>query len=212
MKIGIILIALLLVAFPCYASDVGVEVKAGLYFPTDEEIQKGKNVQANLEWKNIYLFGQWISTERRIAGQRAGMLDIYGIGVGLKMPINKYLKVWSQIGYYIPNSEMSGTMKFEESQWLYWRDFGERFAYNGVTPLTVYSYEIKSDFGGAIGLEGKYPITKHIETGLDFGYNLLQFKEQFWARHPKVSESWIETRQTKNFSGFTLGLSATWRF
>ena len=209
-----LIIILCFISFPVFGSDWSLEGKTGQYFPTDKEIQNGHFAQINLIRQDIYIFGSLINSERRLGGQRAGEIDIYGIGLGIKFPISKYVKFWGQVGYYIPDSQMSGTMQFEESQWLNWRDWGQRFAYNGVIPLRIYSYDIQSNFGGAIGLEGQRPLTKHLSIGMDVGYNFLQFIETFKAIHPNVAQngSWIETRQDKNFGGATLGLKISYKF
>ncbi len=219
-RFNVILIFLFLVfpAISCPASDWSVNAKGGMYFPTDNELQGGKYIQAELQWKKLYVFGQWTSDmERRIAGQRAGLIDIYGIGFGVKFPISQYVKAYGQIGYYFPKSELEGKTSdwntgYYESHWLYWRSFGQTHGLN-CDGYTIFEYKIRKAIGAAIGLNIDYPLSRHLAAGLDLGYQFLRFQETFYARHPLNPQLYYaQTRQEKDFGGFNLGINLTWRF
>jgi len=197
-----------------WASDVSVTAKGGAYLPTDKELQSGYSVQADLNWKVFYLFGQYIETERRIAGQRAGTTDIWGFGLGMKVPVGDYVKAWGQMGYYHPTTDLVDGSKYEESHWLYWRKWGTNHNYDVGWYTHQYNYKIQGGFGGALGIDLLYPISKHLILGFSAGYQALKFHETFYARSKGWTQGagWIQTIQDKNYSGFILEVEATWRF
>lgn len=221
-KLIILFLALaIFVPLSAFASDFSVTGKGGMFFPTDTQFQQGNNFQLNINWKSLYVFGSYTMTERRIAGQRAGAFDILGIGLGLSVPIHKFISLWGQAGYYIPNSELEGSTagnnwddwsNYRETHYLYWNKWGQEHNYN-TKPYTIYEYKVSGNVGGAVGLDLTYPIFKNTTVGLNVGYQLLRLREQFYARYaPSPQTSWIETRQQANLSGAVLGLELTYRF
>jgi hypothetical protein len=221
-KILLVMLAMILLPMVVFSSDWSLNAKGGMYFPNDKDLQSGKYVQVDLQWKNVYLFGQYIpEMERRIAGQRAGMLDIWSVGMGIKFPINQYLKVYGQFGYYIPTSEMSGGKTtsdwsdcryFREAQWLYWKNWGSTHGYD-VSAYQIFEYKIKSALGAGVGLEATYPLSKHWSTGMNFGSTYLRFQETFYARNvSNPLNSYIQTRQEKDFGGLNLGINLEYKF
>jgi len=204
------------------ASDISLAVKGGMYFPTDSQFQQGSYLQLNLKWKNVYAFGSYTMTERRIAGQRAGAFNILGLGLGLDIPITKNFSIWGQGGYYIPKSELVGSTAghefnewahFQEVHYLNWQKWGTEHHYN-VDLYKIYEYRVASgNIGGAIGFNLLQPLSKHIDIGIVTGYQFLKFKETFYARNPSCpSVSYIQTRQDANLSGLILGATLTYNF
>ena len=221
-KTSLIVLFIILLTGTAYASDVSLTVKEGMYFPTDSQFQQGNHLQLNLNWKNIYVFGSYTMTSRRIAGQRAGAFNVLGFGLGLDIPITKNLSIWGQGGYYMPNSELIGTTAghdfdewahFQEVHYLYWQKWGVEHNY-GVNSYRIYEYQIATgSLGGAVGLNLLQPISKHIDLGIIAGYQLLRFTETFYARYPaRPQVSYIQTRQDANLSGLILGVSLTYKF
>lgn len=197
---------------PCWAIDLDLSASYRMVFFSDESLQQGQGIEIRASHKSVYLWGSYDSTEMRLYGQRAGKVNIIGAGLGLKIPLTDQIKLWFQGGYYFPESKMEGEGKFEEAQWLQWRQWGHNFSYN-TDGYRIYEYDIKPNLGGAAGLEANFLVYKNISLSVDAGYHFLRFKEQFWARNPACPDiSYIETRQEKDFSGFTLGLNLTWRF
>lgn len=205
---------IILASLTARASDLSITAKGGVYLPTDKELQSGYSVQADLNWRVFYLFGQYIETERRIAGQRAGMTNIWGFGLGMKVPIGDYVKVWGQMGYYHPTTDLVDGSKYEESHWLYWKEWGAPRNYDVGWYTHQYDYKIQGNFGGALGIDLLYPISKYMTVGFSAGYQSLKLQETFYARSKGWTQQagWIQTIEDKNYSGFTLGIEASWRF
>jgi hypothetical protein len=220
----IILAALLVLLLPTalWASDVSLAVTGGIYFPTDTQFQEGRHIQINLKWKNIYTFGSYTMTERRIAGQGAGEFNIFGIGGGLHIPITKNLSMWGQVGYYMPKSNLTGSTQDGdwytganniEVHYLYWNQWGTNHQYN-VQNYGIYECKlVAGNIGGALGLNLVQPISKKIDVGISLAYMFLRFKETFYARYaPCPTVSYIQTRQDVKLDGGILGISITYRF
>lgn len=218
-KISTFAVILLFWSSIVFGSDLSLSAKGGGYAPVDDELRMGYQAQVNIEWKPIYLFGQYLNTQRRIAGQCAGSTDIYGFGIGIDVPVHKYVSLWGQFGYYLPNSSLEGTWSgwgshtFVETLSLYWRRWGEEHHYN-VSAYTIYKYRIQPNFGGQLGIDVRYPLSKHLDIGFSSGYTFLKFQETFYAMTPcwTPTNGKIETIGSKNYSGFTFGMQATWRF
>jgi len=203
-----------------WASDVSLTARGGVYLPTDAEMQTGKNIQVDLKWKVVYLYGSYTDMTRRIAGQQSGQYRLYSVGAGLNVPISKYVNVWGQCGYYSPSADMQDAGKLTvpdgsmgEAQFLYWREWGNDYNYD-VSAYSVYSYKVRGNIGGAVGTDIHYPITKHLEVGVSASYTFLKLPETYYAYLPQYSGNggMIETIKDKNLSGFGIGLNLTYRF
>ena len=210
----LLFIVILIFPLNVWPSDLSLTAKGGVYLPTDKELQSGYTAQVDLNWKAFYAFGQYIETRRRIGGQRAGTANIWGFGLGMKVPVGDYIKVWGQMGYYHPTTDLVDGSKYEESHWLYWKEWGAPRNYDVGWYTHQYDYKIQGNFGGALGIDLLYPISKHVTAGFSAGYQVLGFKETFYARGKGWTQEcgWIQAIKDKNYSGFILGMEATWRF
>jgi len=221
-KWAMVIMVILCLGGTAHASDVSLTAQGGLYFPTDAQFQQGSHLQLNLNWKNVYVFGSYTMTERRIAGQRAGAFNILGLGLGLNIPITKNLSMWGQGGYYIPKSGLVGTTQgcnwddwanFQEVHYLYWNKWGADHQYS-TQGYKIYEYRLQTgSMGGAIGINLIQPITKKLSVGVIAGYQFLRFTETFYARNvSNPSVSYIQTRQDAKLDGCILNVSVTYKF
>lgn len=209
----LIVLFIMLFVVPAMASDFSLSAKGGVYLPTDKELQSGYSAQVDLSWRVFYVYGQYIETQRRIAGQLAGTTDVLGFGLGMKVPLNSYIKVWGQIGYYLPTTDLTDGNKYAESHGFYWNKWGLEHGYN-VHAYSIYEYKIQGSLGGALGVDMSYPISKHITANFSTGYYTLKFHETFYARVPnwKPTSGRIQTISDKDYSGITFSIGTTIKF
>lgn len=202
-----LVVLLALMATPCFASDWSVDGKAGVYLPIDKELQGGYSAQVDVNWKAFYVFGQYLETQRRIAGQLAGKTNILGFGMGMKIPVGDYIRVWGQMGYYLPTTDLAINGKYDESKCLQWRKWGTEHSYNVDGYSAAYNYKIQGNVGGALGIDLLYPISEHTTVGFSTGYQALKFHETYVAKSAGwTSDSgWLQSVNDKNYSGVTFG-------
>lgn len=194
---------------PSMAGDFSLGIRGGIYAPMKDGLQQGKWLEARIKYKGLYLWGSHGTTERRIAGQRAGEIGLWGGGFGVEKEIIKGITAWGQAGYYYPrHKDMNGHAGDAEPLWLYWKNWGREHDLD-VSTFQHFEHKISGSPGGAIGINLRQEIVSGLSVGFDIGYQFLKLREQFWARN---IASYLETREHMNFSGPLLGISIQYLF
>lgn len=197
------------------AKDFDLSVKGVYSVYQDRDLVKdGKGVKGELRWKYVYLWGSWESTELRLTGQRAGGIDLFGVGIGGKVRLFKPLSVFVEGGYYIPNADLQkDTQAGAEGVYYKWyRTLNEIGVPQYASQFTQYKYELKSNFGGSMGLELNQEIYKGVSVNLFGAYRFLNLKEDWDAYHPTIPNYYIQTKEKRSFSGGQFGIGLNYSF
>ena len=200
------------------AKDFDFTIK-GVYsvYQDRDLLEDGKGMKGELGWKFIYLWGSWERTELRLTGQRAGNVDLFGIGLGGKVALFKPLSIFLEAGYYIPDSELArNANRYWEGVYYKWYKTLDEV---GCTPdlartYTDYRYELKSGFGGSVGLDFNQEIYRGLHLNMFGGYRFLNLREDWDAYHPtnRSPGNYIQTKEKRSFSGGQFGAGLSYKF
>lgn len=197
------------------AKDFDFTIK-GVYsiYQDRDLLEDGKGVKGELQWKYIYLWGSWEQTELRLTGQRAGGIDLFGVGLGGKVTLLKPISLFVEAGYYIPNADLQKkTQIYSEGVYYKWyRTLNEIGLESYASQFTRYKYELKPNFGGSIGLELDQEIYKGLSVNLFGAYRFLNLKEDWDAYHSTIPGCYIQTKEKRSFSGGQFGAGFSYRF
>jgi opacity protein-like surface antigen len=177
--------------------------------------EDGKGIKGELSYKWAYFWGSWEKSEMRLTGQRAGSLDLIGVGLGGKAEITEFLNAFLEIGYYIPDSDLQkNTMKYAEGVGYKWKKTLSEIGLNNPTfnEFNLYKYELKPGIGGAVGLGLKQNIYKGLMLNITASYRFLNLKEDWDAYHSTIPNCCIQTKEKQDFSGGVLGIGLSYRF
>src|SRR4030043_2190435 len=104
------------------SSKIDLSIKGTYSIYQDRDIlEDGKGLKWEIRYDWVYIWGSWEATELRLTGQRAGSIDLYGFGPGIKIKLVDGLFIFGEIGYYIPRSELQkDTMTYFEGAYSHW--------------------------------------------------------------------------------------------
>jgi hypothetical protein len=176
--------------------------------------EDGTGVKGELRYKWFYLWGSWERTELRLTGQRAGGIDLFGVGLGGKVTLLKPISLFVEAGYYIPNADLQKkTQVYAEGVYYKWyRTLNEIGLQGYASQFTQYKYELKSNFGGSVGLEVNQQIYKGLSVNLFGAYRFLNLKENWDAYHSTIPGCYIQTKEKRSFSGGQFGAGLSYKF
>lgn len=196
------------------AGEINFRIKGIYSIYQDKDLREdGKGIKTEGQWEWFYLWGSWEKTEMRLTGQVAGDINLYGIGIGSKIKILKPLSIFLEVGYYIPDSDLEkNTQRFGEGVGYYWIRTLKEIDLNNefFRGFNHYKYELKSNFGGSVGLEFEQIIYKGLSLNLFGAYRFLNLKEDWDAFNP--AGLCIQTKEKRSFSGGQFGIGLNYKF
>lgn len=209
--IGLLILMVILWTVNTWAVDLTVNGHWN-YF-TDDSLEQGKGFEARVGHKWAFLWGSYDTTQMRLYGQRAGDVELLGVGGGVRLKLYDGLFLNGKIGYFHPSSTMAkDPMLFAETMGFVINGYLDSIGYPESSKdwYAIYKYEIQGNIGGSIGLDFSYPIYKKFLFNLNADYRFLKFPETFKGIHSKAS--WVEFKGDRNFSGGVIGIGVTYRF
>ena len=140
-----------------------------------------------------------------------------GLGVGSKYKLTKNIKLFGQVGYYfVKNSFGKRKSKFNEGIYYYLND---RYIHSGGGNYYSFDeYEVENDntYGGTIGIEMNYPITKKLSADFVFSYRIMTIKESVRgfrkAWDAACYPCWWEFGVNRNYSSTNFGVNMNYQF
>jgi len=203
----------------------------------NEELENGEGIEGRVYYKSFYVFGSYDTSAMRLGGQRAGDIEIFGLGLGIETPVVKRsrtsLSISGQVGYFHPESSLPDEIApsagypdgYNEALRHECRrryldldmehDYWNRDVYPTHSGVTGFGYDISGNIGGAISVHFAHEIIKHLTIGIDVGYRYLQFPETFYASgyiHGEYWHNYLEWKENRDFSGATVGVQLSYRF
>ena len=145
-------------------------------------------------------------------------INMTGVGLGNRYHLTDNIKLYGQFGYYLVKNTVGGRNDAPNEALYYWMSNRWPGTF-GVTstPFDAYSVQTDNNFGGEIGLELNYPISKNWSTDMVFSYRILQIHQviagyrKIWDV-PTCPECRWEEGGTWNYSTINLGLKINYKF
>jgi hypothetical protein len=208
-----------------YAGDFSFDVQAREIMSADSHVQDGTGVKASLGYDaapscRILLWGSYDSRNMRDFGQVSPWnLNLLGAGLGLETPLNKYLSLRGDIGWFFPIGSGQSVVS-DEGQEDYWHGFLSQSAgaYNvSVAQFTRYMKRVTSGPGGEITGSFHYPfrvLGLNMAVGLNVGYRFVVlsiYREALIGGGPYTG-TWFQAKERINYGGPTAGIGLTLKF
>jgi len=175
-------ILMFLISFSVTAGELSFQISE-LTRDTDDDIyQVGGWNELQVSYQPTdsegYLFMSY--GEARVAPKGyAFTFEMLGLGAGMKREIFKNINVFGQLGYYLIENSWGGRKReFNEGLYAYLNG-----RYQGASGSSAYKYfneyEVKNDnaFGGTIGIEMMYPLSKTDKVGFVFSKRIMKIRE-----------------------------------
>jgi hypothetical protein len=193
---------------------VDLTVKGHWNYFMDDSLEQGKGFEARVGHKWAFLWGSYDTTQMRLYGQRAGDIELLGVGGGVRLKLYDGLFLNGQIGYFHPSSTMAkDPMNFAETLGFVIGGYIDSIGYppSSKTYYVLYDYDLRGNIGGTVGLDFSYPIYKgKLLFNLNTDYRFLKLPETFKGIHSEAS--WIEFKGDRNFSGAVIGVGLIYKF
>ena len=218
MRKGLLIVALVLWATIAQAKDFDFNINYNWNVYSDKSLTTGSEIEAQLQWKNFYLFGSWAKAQMSMYGQDAGAPTLYGIGLGVNAEVVKGLKVYGQAGYYFADMRMERADEifyYKKVDWLNSTMFHQKQKAYFMDNFQNYEYELGGGFGMRMGLTYSYKLYKGLYGNFHAGYQFLNIAESFKAKHNQYvegTENYLEWRGKRNFSGGVFGVGLEYKF
>lgn len=217
--IGVVIIC---IAESCHASDFSVDLQVREIMTTNKDVENGEGVKASLGYSpsGTYRALAWGSYDERALrgdGEKSPWnLNLLGFGVGLEVPVIKYLSLRGDLGYFWSLGKNSFIANQEgEANW--WARYLSQSSPNYsvcMHDFAAYTKRIEGGIGGEITANFAYPITERISVGINLGWRIMElpvYREAKIGSGPYAG-SLFESRTRENFGGPTTGAAFQLKF
>lgn len=215
----LMIIALLIITSNLFAGELDLKMITSSFISDDDNYQRGESNGIQLTYvpnKSFYLFTSF-ETINVYMTDKAFDYSLLGVGFGHKIKLTKHINAFGQLGYYfIKNSWGARKREFNEGLLYY---LNSRYAnYNAETKYTSFQeFEVRNDntFGGVVGIEMVYPITKNFNSTMSLSYRHMKIKEKVigyrdaWAND--VNHNW-QFGTVRNYSSINFGVGLNYQF
>lgn len=180
---------------------------------SDSELEPSGGVELELLTKKFYPFSLNLSYESTLlvlGGQEAADIDLFGVGLAVKLP-QRYFVLQLGASWYFP--DVSYKRSFGEAMYLHINHvFPEGKGYADYNDL--FTYELHGNLGAYVKLDFNYEITKTLWLNFSVGYRYLSLMEHYLRRdtEPEQLGQWVEFINYRDFSGGIVFIGVTKRF
>jgi len=220
----IVLVLVSAVGAECEAGELEAVVLSSTKFTERYDHGTGTwvGLQINYNFDNdLYIFGSQEDIDVLLLGGKAWTYDIKGVGVGTKYRVNKRLRLFSQVGYYMIKDSIGQRHKNEDETFGYY--LGNRYSSDAFVIFDEVGLKHSEyTFGIAVGAEFIYPITKNWTTGFVVSYRRMKIKEDisgynddwvcpYGSEHSGGCDK-LHSAQNEDYSSINIGLNLVCKF
>lgn len=223
MRIFYGIIALLCILLGVLALSQAAEVSLDVtqtYYQNDEKfcVLDSYGLKLKVKHEMLYGFASYDTGGIRLTGIGAlNHFNIYGVGLGLEVPVVKHVSVFGDFGYYTPKMEKESIdgHAIDYGQWEGYYAYinGVHSIWGGPHSWDFYEHSLKANFGGTVGVKVAYPITNSINLGLVYSYQMLKLEETIAGKMVGWQDGgWWEYKTERDFSNHKIGFNFTYTF
>ncbi len=216
MKIKILL--LLLLPFNVIAGGLDAKLFTHTFMTDDEIYQRGVSAGIQLSYTpkdSFYIFISQEDIEVR-PKVKAYTYMLQGFGVGNKFQLTKYIKAFTQIGYFKVTNDWGDRRRgFNEGLYYY---LNGRYDSSSSKYYKFQEYSVHNDdtFAGELGLEFTYSIGSGFNLVSSFSYRMMKITEEVHGYYDswnfdKTGANW-EFQANRNYTSMSLGIGVNYAF
>ena len=190
------------------------------YITYSNGVMDGSRPQEKLlaGWKYVYLWGSMDGENSLDYGGQEGInFKLPGVGVGVRVPILKYLSCYLEGGYFKPDydggwytqgSVLEGFIRYGREKTAYERSVvDEKWWDKGKMTMD-------GGFGGEAGLQVSLPLIWGFDLTAKTGYRYLKLDQHFLMKDYETTASrlWWEFDDQVDMSGIVMGVGLKYEF